>query len=282
MMENKDDIATVHEIDKNSVEHLNVCLSELGCQLSDVFGADMVLWVEGPTEAAAFPLILTRLIRLGTGGIQILPVHRTGDFSKNQLQQSLEVFRSLTCGKSLLPKAIGLLFDAESLTEKEIAVDFKRQADIIEPGCLEFLPLRLFENYLLDSEAIAEVLTGFFREHELPALSSAAVEEWLSKQGQEQKYFPKREPIKYLEKGWLEAVHGAQLLEDLTRDFSSGNAQFQKTKHSVQLTEWLVERKPNKLRPLALFLDKFIQGRLLAVSAPAGPRPAGMGTDPSD
>src|SRR5262249_857352 len=36
-------------------------LAELGVRLSDIFGSESVLWVEGPTEELCFPLLLKHL-----------------------------------------------------------------------------------------------------------------------------------------------------------------------------------------------------------------------------
>ena len=38
-----------------SLDDMALLLNDLGAKLSDVFGADYVIWVEGQTEEAAFP-----------------------------------------------------------------------------------------------------------------------------------------------------------------------------------------------------------------------------------
>ena len=53
-----------------------------------------------------------------------------------------------------MPPALAFSFDREGRTEKEMA-DIRRQSD----GRVHFLHRRMFENYLLDPEAIAAVLS---------------------------------------------------------------------------------------------------------------------------
>jgi hypothetical protein len=53
--------STIDTVDVNATQQLRRSLSEVGASLSDVFGADNVLWVEGRTEEQCFPVILSRL-----------------------------------------------------------------------------------------------------------------------------------------------------------------------------------------------------------------------------
>ncbi len=47
----------IEQLDRSSIDHMTRLLKDLGTNLSDVFGADRVIWVEGPTERECFPLI---------------------------------------------------------------------------------------------------------------------------------------------------------------------------------------------------------------------------------
>ena len=55
--------STVEQIDVAETRKLRLYLSEIGARLSDVFGADNILWVEGGTEELCFPLILSRIVK---------------------------------------------------------------------------------------------------------------------------------------------------------------------------------------------------------------------------
>jgi AAA15 family ATPase/GTPase len=50
-------------------------LAELGVSLSDVFGADRILWVEGPTEELCFPLILEKAAKMPLRGTIAIANH---------------------------------------------------------------------------------------------------------------------------------------------------------------------------------------------------------------
>ena len=49
---------TIAGSDGTDIDHLKSSLGELGATVADVFGYDMVVFVEGPTEAACFPLLM--------------------------------------------------------------------------------------------------------------------------------------------------------------------------------------------------------------------------------
>lgn len=59
---------TIEQLNVSQAENLQVFLAEIGARLSDVFGADYILWVEGRTEEECFPKIVHRWGRpvLGT------------------------------------------------------------------------------------------------------------------------------------------------------------------------------------------------------------------------
>jgi predicted transcriptional regulator len=53
-------------------------------------------------------------------------------------------------------------------------------------------------------------------------------------------------------------VDGANLLKSLFTEFSEARVEFSKTKHSFELTEWLVEKEPDRLSELAEFLQNVL------------------------
>ncbi len=109
------------EVEESVVEQLDVVemrdqtrfLREVGASLSDVFGADDVLWVEGPTEEECFPLILSKVAGRPLRGTKITGVVQTGDFESKHSDTILEVYRRLSEGGGLLPPAVGFIFDRE-------------------------------------------------------------------------------------------------------------------------------------------------------------------------
>ncbi len=110
----------------------------------------------------------------------------------------------------------------------------------------------------LDPEAIAIVINEEDESREEP-LSSTEVQEWLDKTNQEEHYLPKGVQKEGLsDSEWLCKVDGANLLKSLFTEFSEARVEFSKTKHSFELTEWLVEKEPDRLSELAEFLQNVL------------------------
>jgi predicted ATPase len=56
--------STLDQVNASDVRDPRRCLAEVGAKLSDVFGADAILWVEGPTEEECFPLLISAVLKL--------------------------------------------------------------------------------------------------------------------------------------------------------------------------------------------------------------------------
>ena len=61
MVRATDSESVLEVMDPSNAKHLQTYLSEIGASLSNVFGADNILWVEGQTEEECFPLILKKI-----------------------------------------------------------------------------------------------------------------------------------------------------------------------------------------------------------------------------
>jgi predicted ATPase len=244
---------TASVMNSEDVKEQRSLLAELGVSLSDVFGADNILWVEGPTEERSFPLILEEVAKKPLRGTQILAIKDIGDLQGKRAHVIFDIYDKLSGGKSLFPPAIGFVLDSESRSEREIE-DLKRRTH----NPVEFLPRRMYENYLLHPEAIAIVINKEDESREEP-LSSTEVQEWLDKTKQEGHYLPKGVQKEGLsDSEWLCKVDGANLLKSLFTEFSEARVEFSKTKHSFELTEWLVEKEPDRLSELAEFLQNVL------------------------
>ena len=127
-------------------------LAEVGARLSDVFGSDSVLWVEGLTEEICYRKIFRDLVRRPLLGAQILGVRHTGDLEGSGAERTIEIYNKITSSNSVIPPAIGFLFDSECLSEQQ-----KKELTTKSKQLLHFLPRRMYENYLLDPTAIATV-----------------------------------------------------------------------------------------------------------------------------
>ncbi len=242
----------IESIDINGFADQSRCLQEIGASLSDVFSADSIIWVEGITEELCFPLIAKQIENFKMG-VAILSVKNTGDFqsrNKKEVQWVADVYKKLSQANALIPRAVGFVFDREGLSETDVA-DKKRELG----DTVEFLSRVMFENYLLDVEAITATLNS------LPSFSAnpvemQAVEDWIRANGLKQEYI---KPLKcnVLDDVWLENVHAGKLLEDIFSEFSSSTEEYRKTRDSVSLTKWLLENKPIVFDEIKAVLEKF-------------------------
>ena len=98
--------SVIENLDSNKASEVQKVLVEIGAKLSDVFGADQVLWVEGETEEECYYLIVNQLIRAPALGTSIVAVRNTGDFEGKRRSATLiwEIYSKIS---RLLPK-IGL------------------------------------------------------------------------------------------------------------------------------------------------------------------------------
>lgn len=262
----------------DDAQHLRQTLDELGVRLSDVFGMDRVLWVEGSTEELSFPIILEALKRRAqaqAGGqaseqagermaalepwsqtglaLRILAVQHTGDLDSQRAQLVFDLYRRLSGGNNLLPPAIGFVFDREGKSQSKID-DIQRQAQ----GKVHFLARPMYESYLLHPEAIASVanrLPGFQQR----PLNGQQVSQWIAAHLSEFAMDKKKPVVNIIDS--IGNIHAAKLLDDLFAHFSENTERYQKTRDSVRLTEWLMEHAPEQLQEIQDLLKQILLNR---------------------
>jgi len=189
-------------------------LAEVRVSLSDVFGADNILWVEGPTEQICFPLILEKIARKSLLGTTILAVHDVGRLDNKNATLIFDIYDKLSGGSSFLPPAIGFLFDRENRSKNEEGELQKRSKNLVK-----LLPRRMYENYLLHPEAITAVINECDENRE-EKLAIEEVQEWIDKNKYEASYFPKTVKIEEIsDNNWFCKVDGAKLLKELFEHF---------------------------------------------------------------
>lgn len=238
----------VNSIDTREARQLRELLAEVGSRFSDVFGAENVLWVEGPTEQFCYPLIARKVLNRSLVGVTIVGVLHTGDFdAKTDTKSVFRIYERLTQGSALLPPAIAFIFDRELRPERD-RKDLERQSR----GKVHFLARRTYENYLLHPEAIAAVLNQNPPFTEEPA-SPEKVKSWLDEHWEDIKYYGK---IK--SQNQVQDIDAPKILGDLFSEFSTARLEYNKVEHSIALTEWLIEHAPEQLKELADILAKVL------------------------
>jgi hypothetical protein len=74
------------------------------------------------------------------------------------------------------------------------------------------------------------------------------------------------EGVKTVPADWEDSVDAGALLSDLFQELSETRVSFEKTTHSVELTEWLVEHKPAALKDVADFVVSLFKSTLEAAA----------------
>jgi len=240
----------IEQLDSAAAQDQKLLLSEVGARLSDVFGADDILWVEGATEEQCFPLIVEKVLQKPLQGTKILGVIQTGDFESKHSGLILQIYDRLSRGSGLIPPAIGFIFDREGRSQKD-------QEDLIRQsrGKVVFLPRRMYENYLLNPYAIAVVASQIEGFRDTP-ITPEEVERWLQSNHSDRKYYDSN--ISEAERtgdGWMQNVRGAKLLADIFKEFSEPRLEYDKVKYGMALTEWILEHTPDDLAEVANVID---------------------------
>jgi predicted ATPase len=237
------------------VEQQRTYLWAIGARLSDVFGYDRVLWIEGETEEICFPMIVRELAGRPLLGTAILRVQQTGDFNRRDARNVLSIYERLSqLEGGLVPPVVGFIFDRDDRSLPELD-DLKRQSR----GRVSFTERRMYENYLLRPEAISAVansITGF---SELPITPEQVRLLIDGKRADKRYYRPFPVPAKD-DTTWIYSIHGARLLEDLFRELSGSMVPYEKPDHSVMLTRWLIDNEPRDLEELSNLLVSVLSG----------------------
>ncbi|MDP9476828.1 MAG: AAA family ATPase [Actinomycetota bacterium] len=258
--------SVVEPLDVSRAQDQNRFLREVGASLADVFGADDVLWVEGPTEEECFPLILSEVAGRPLLGTKIVGVLSTGDLEGKHSRDVYRIYRCLSEAGGLVPPAVGFVFDREGRDERQ-REDLGRESG----GLVTFLSRRMYESYLLNPRAIAEVASGIEGlGDDGRDVSPEEVEGWIEEHGREPKYLRAAVEGPLIENStWLEEVDAAKLLKDMFDDLSGSRVAYDKIAHGVALTRWLCKNAPGELQEMAGLIEERLD-RVAAVRGEEG------------
>jgi predicted ATPase len=249
--------SAVEQLDRDSIHNMRRILSDVGVSLSDVFGADKVIWVEGETEQECFPKIARQMLPGSPRGIAFVALRNTGDLeAKGASAEAIwEIYERLTKGPGLLPATLAFSFDTENRSSKSIK-DMKRRSH----GRAHFLPRATFENYLLDVEAIFAVMSSEFSNFDINlTIAASQISDWIDTNGL--KYSPEKLPTS--DSKWLLSCDAPRLLIDLFQDLSKAMLQYHKLTHSIALTEWILGHRQELFEGLAAYIASLIEAKEL-------------------
>ena len=205
--------------------------------MTDLHAKDRVFWVEGQTEEIVLPELLRWACPEVAAGTSVLRVERTGTFSKKgmDVDEVVRIYERLSASSALVPPMVCILLDGESRDEES-----RNKLEVSSRGKLRFLDRRMLENYLLQPDAIVAAI------HELGQTVS---------RDEVQGALCGVSGLADLQ-GDLSKLDGADILKQLFSDLSGATLEFRKTRDVPVLVSWLLENKPQHLKPLGECLRK--------------------------
>lgn len=231
---------SVQQVDAKNISTIRSSLADLGIRMTDLHGRDQVLWVEGQTEEIVMPEMLKIFCPEIAAGTAVLRVEHTGTFEKKGVAPAevAKLYSRLTTSSALVPPMIAILLDGESR-----GVEERKRLELESKGVLRFLDRTMLENYVLQPEAIAAVLNNLGEKVTLEEVRRALSESGYS--GTED----------------VRAIHGANILKKLFSDLSGARIEFTKTRDVPEIFSWLLENKPEELKPLGEFLRNVVRSK---------------------
>lgn len=239
----------VRVIPERDLSQISGALRSLGISMSDVLGADGILWVEGVTEEIAFTNLYQKEVGNLPDGVRLSAVASTGDFVKRGASKKsvVELYRRVTT--SVAPMSLGQRF---LLDRERLGDDAVHKMEIETDNRLRFLPRRCLECYAIDPEVISGVLSDelgedFTSEQVIVLISTLANDRSLGGAS----FFDGD----LTNEDWLKRVDGATLLKLLFEQISETRLEFRKTHHTPII---LSRISAEKLAPLSALLKQCV------------------------
>ncbi len=248
--------SSITEIDLRNLKTLREVTGQLGVSMTDVFAAEHIIWVDGETEEACFPMLLAQSTD-DTRSILFIAVLHTGDFNNRKMRADtvFQIYERLTGATAPVVSKVAFNFDADDLT-----VEKQRELQTRSGGRIHFLPRRNFESYLLHPSAIARVIAAEL-EHVHPVNVEelkAEVARVLRALAADRRYGAPADPPTSSSEEWLARVDGAKLIADLFSKVTNSTLEYRKTTHSVALVRDLLQHEPELLKDLTEYVLELV------------------------
>lgn len=221
-------------------------LLDLGIRLTDLHGCDSVLWVEGETEEAIFPLILGKFFPSVAQGIATLRLHATGDFESRKIKADkvAAIYRRLSEATFLAPPMVAITLDREDRRPEQIEALSQNTA-----GLVQFLPRTMIEDYLAIPDAISAII---FLEYKI-ATNPVEIREAIERAKVE-----KRNRVRPDSQG-NSPLHYAKILKEVFENFAGPGNEYEKARHGPLLANWILENCPENFEELRQWFSTFIR-----------------------
>lgn len=246
--------STIKRLNLDDVSDFREVAEHLGVSMADVFAADRVIWVEGPTEEICFPYLYQAYggQQLPKGTI-ITSVVATGDFNRKRDRKIVyEIYRRLSSAAAALLVETVFSFDTEELSGGQKSAMVKEAN-----GNLFFLPRRHLECYLVDPEAISNLIVTK-DPASIGVATIEAVGEKLAEIASEQPFKIPEWKGDLADVNWLAKVDAANLIGRVTSVISEQRATFNKKEDSLALLKDMLARELESLKPLYDYVAKLV------------------------
>ena len=246
--------STVERLDLAEIGKFREVADHLGISMSDVFAAERIIWVEGPTEELCFPYIYQKFVGLLPRGTIFTSVAATGDFmNKRNREIVYQIYNRLSTAATSLVVSVAFSFDTEKLADHE-KTEMQRDAG----GKLHFLPRRHLECYLVAPCAIAA-----FIKSKGPTLvdtiTSTTVAAALQTAAAERPFLIDEWNGDLTDVKWLTRVDAANLIAAVCGTLSEQCVTFAKKHDSLFLLQQILEHDRERLAPLKDYVESLVR-----------------------
>jgi hypothetical protein len=246
----------VHSLDTSQSDELRRVFDRLGIDFS-IFFSTRVLWVEGPTEEKAFPLIVQTFFgKPFAARLMIRALADTGSLqAKRNAKRMFEIYRTLSGAHALVPPIAAVILDDENRGDR-IMTDLQRLGE----GLLHFIRRRCYENYLLDGDAVAAIANQQ-ENFAVNSVTAEQVQNMIESAKASKTFLPKHDggPTELADDEWLRTVDGARLLQYIFSELSERRVTYQKTLHSVEITKWMLANDRGDFKEIADLIREVTQ-----------------------
>ena len=221
-------------------------LEEIGIAHRDYALKDRVLFVEGPTEEAILPWVLSQYVPETAGqSIGIIPLTGTGSEFASALKlmkRNASTYEAIFNGIAATPIPYRILLDSDEKKREMIREAYKDKVIL--------LPRREIENYFLVPAAILAVLTQYDHVSTNEAEIDHFITECIGNTG-DKKLYPKETEAS------LQVIVGSEVLERLFKRYT---VPYSKVLHGPQLAQWIISYDPATLEELGNLLKPWFKG----------------------
>jgi energy-coupling factor transporter ATP-binding protein EcfA2 len=250
--------ASVTEVDKRDVDAQRTLLQSLGSSLQDVFGADHVVWVEGPTEASLYKQLLNKVPNLPRG-VSIVPIVNVGDLSKRSDSAWAQIYERLSTSGALIPAHVAFILDREDRDEKachELRTRTSNAVVFLEDAVMT-------ENLFLDARLISSLLKELRPQWDPDTTSTRSLEPddikaYWSTLNEPSRYKTRVEREVAADE-WRKVVHAAHVLADTFSEFTDNRLEYDKIRHGTRLAQLAFEQSPDLLAPAIATLERALE-----------------------